>query len=194
MSSKSALVCNRRAWEAIHMAKLIMITLCNTAACTSYCEERARGQPGGGHCEEGHHGPSGWKDMLASAVGAHRRAAQSWGEPPRSWGEPPRAEGSCQSWGEPPRAEGVACSLRPCRTALQGHFSKTSQASRRRQQGSIGIASEPSFLPFPFHSAPYPSLAWSAGPPHYTSYKLIFDSEFAQGSWPRPWLHLHYHV
>lgn len=77
MSLKSALVCNRRAWETIHMAKLIMITLCNTTACTSYCggkgtdspvDTAERGQPG--QTVRATRLAPGWKDMLASAAGA----------------------------------------------------------------------------------------------------------------------------
>lgn len=131
---------------------------------------------------EGHPaGPSGGKDTSASAVGASEGC--------------PELRGATQSWGEPPRAEGSRLLPQALQDSSAGTLLRF-RPLRTSTEASIGIASEPSFLPFPFHSAPYPSLAWTGQvTPHYTSYKLIFDSEFAaQGSWPRPWLHLHYRV
>lgn len=111
---------------------------------------------------EGHPaGPSGWKDMSASAVGASEGCPELRGAT-QSWGEPPRAEGSCQSWGEPPRAEGSRLLPQALQDSSAGTLLRF-RPLRTSTEASIGIASEPSFLPFPFHSAPYPSLAWSAG-------------------------------
>lgn len=193
MSSKSALVCNRRAWETIHMAKLIMITLCNTTACTSYCEGKGRGQPGW-HCG----GPPGWppqdgRTCWPPAV-AHVWAAQSWGEPPRAEGSCPELKGAARAEGEPPRSWEEP----PAPSGPAGQLCRDTSPLQASENVNRGLHRDcdqsPALFPS-FHSAPYPPWHDLQVTPHYTSYKLIFDSEFAaQGSAPRPWLHLHYLV
>ena len=174
MSSKSAIVCNRRAWETIQMAKLLMMTSCNTTACLPIARERAGNGPGG-HCvgpprwplrREGHVGlacrPLGGLPRAEEGCPELRRAAQSWGDLPRAEGSGPELRGAAQSWGEPPRAEGSRLLPQALQDSSAGtplHF----RPLRRSTEASIRISSEPNFFPSLFHSAPYPSLAWSAG-------------------------------
>lgn len=69
---------------------------------------------------------------------------------------------AAQSWGELPRAEGSRLLPQALQDSSAGtplHF----RPPRKSTEASIGIASEPNFFPSLFHSAPYPSLAWSAG-------------------------------
>ena len=80
MSSKSAIVCNRRAWETIQMAKLLMMTSCNTTACLPIARERAGNGPGG-HCV----GPPRWPLRREGHVGLACRPL----------GGLPRAEEGC---------------------------------------------------------------------------------------------------
>lgn len=49
MSSKTVIVCNRKAWETLQMVKLIMVTSYNTTAYLPIVRERVRNIPGG-HC------------------------------------------------------------------------------------------------------------------------------------------------
>lgn len=126
MSSKSAIACNRRAWETTQMAKLIMITLYSTRAYLPIMRERANSP--GGRCA----GPSRWPLRKEGHVGLGGRPL---------W-ELPRAE------------ESRLLSAGPLL-----HF----RPPRRSREASTAIASEPSFFPSLFHSAAYPSLAWSAG-------------------------------
>lgn len=129
MHSKSAIACNRRAWETTQMAKLIMITSYNTTAYLPIVRERARNSPGG-RCA----GPPGRKDTPALAVGPSE---------------------SC------PELRRAACSLRPCRTAPQGHFS-TKGLREGQQRPPQRLHQSPASFPLS-NSAPYPSPAWSAG-------------------------------
>ena len=128
---------------------------------SSYCEGKGRERPGWTLC---------WAAPLAPQEGrtrwprlsAPRRAAQSWGELPRAEGTCPELRGAAQSWGEPPRAEGsrlLPQALQDSSAGTRLHF----RPLRRSTEASIRISSEPNFFPSLFHSAPYPSLAWSAG-------------------------------
>lgn len=135
-SSKSAIVCTRRAWETIQMAKLLMMTLCNTTACLPIARERAGNGPDG-HCG----GPPCWPLRREGHVGLTCRPL----------GGLPRAEGSR------PELRGAAFSLRPCRTALQGHRSTSGLRESQRRPPS-GLHQSPTS--FPLSSTVLPTPPW----------------------------------
>lgn len=128
-------------------------------------------------------GPSGWKDMLASAVGASegcpelRHRAEGAAELKGA----ARAEGAAQSWGS-------RLLLRPCRAQLCRDTSPFRPLRTSTEASIETIRAQLPSLSLPQCS--YPSLAWSAGhsPLHFLQVN-IWLRVCCPGSCPRPWLH-----